>query len=359
MRRAPLRLRLTTGRRLRLHVDGVAYGLSPFGGLIRYWDSVLPLLWRFEIDVDLRAPAHVRAALPAIDDLAPGPGDVFVSTYFTTRADTPSLVVVHDLIYELHSSSRHHSDWKRTIDAKKEAVLSASAIVVPSEATARDLHRVYMPDVPVEVVPHGVDSIFKPVQDAGACARVGKLLERHGVTKPIVLHVGGRSAYKRFTDVLSAFALDGHLPATYQLVVAGSETIPLATEVPLLDSLPDDSVIFVGYLNDEDLAALYRASKVVVSASTAEGFGLAIAEAAACGTPVACTAIPAHMEHAGRFAATFEPRDVVGLAEAIHRAASADPASISTAARAITTRHCWDNAARAFADSVQQVANDS
>lgn len=356
MRRSPLRLRLTTSEHLRLEVDGIAYGLAPYGGLIRFWNSLLPRLSEFGIDVDLRLPTHIRAELPSVSALPPGQADAFTSTYFTTTVRAPSIVVVHDLIYELQPTTQQNPDWHRTLAAKKDAIASASFIAVPSESTAEGVRRVYSPTVSVEVIPHGVSHIFRPEQADIDDQRLSALLDRHLVSKPFILHVGGRSTYKRFEDILRAFASSRQLQNDYQLLVVGSETHPRPEESPLLEQLPPGTANFLGYQEDADLAAIYRKSAVVVSASEAEGFGLVVAEAISCGAPVACTAIPAHLEHGGRYASTFEPGDVAGLAQAIHSASGADRSTLLSAAADIRRQHDWTRVARSFALAVRSVA---
>jgi glycosyltransferase involved in cell wall biosynthesis len=53
-------------------------------------------------------------------------------------------------------------------------------------------------------------------------------------------------------------------------------------------------VTLVGYVPHDQLASEYRRAWIVASASIAEGWGLALTEAAACGTPAVATDIPGH-----------------------------------------------------------------
>ena len=49
-----------------------------------------------------------------------------------------------------------------------------------------------------------------------------------------------------------------------------------------------------GYLPREELVRLYRRAWLVTSASLAEGWGLTLTEAAACGTPAVATDVTGH-----------------------------------------------------------------
>ena len=80
-------------------------------------------------------------------------------------------------------------------------------------------------------------------------------------------------------------------------------------------------VIFAGYVEDEDLPKYYNESDVVVlpSYNRAEGFGMVIIEAQACGTPVIGTTvggIPYAIKN-GESGLLVPPKDSEKLADAI------------------------------------------
>ncbi len=98
--------------------------------------------------------------------------------------------------------------------------------------------------------------------------RVGidKLLQALAIIKPQV------------PNVWLAIAGRGHLQATLQQQV---------TELGL-----EDNVKFLGFLPDAQLPLAYQAAELTVMPSQSfEGFGLAIIDSLACGTPVLCTPI--------------------------------------------------------------------
>jgi glycosyltransferase involved in cell wall biosynthesis len=68
----------------------------------------------------------------------------------------------------------------------------------------------------------------------------------------------------------------------------------------------------------ESVGDLYAAADVFVAASVAEGFGFAVLEALACGTPVVASDIAGHRFAAGRMpACSLVPRTAVAFADAI------------------------------------------
>ena len=66
-------------------------------------------------------------------------------------------------------------------------------------------------------------------------------------------------------------------------------------------------LINLGYVSDDDLAAIYRHALFVCCPSLYEGFGLPVLEAMAAGTPVVASDIPVHREVAGDAAILLKP----------------------------------------------------
>jgi len=80
-----------------------------------------------------------------------------------------------------------------------------------------------------------------------------------------------------------------------------------------------ERVFHVGYVDDEDLAALYAGAEMFVYPSLYEGFGLPPLEAMQCGTPVITSNVSSLPEVVGEAALTVDPQDVGALAEAMVR----------------------------------------
>jgi glycosyltransferase involved in cell wall biosynthesis len=76
-------------------------------------------------------------------------------------------------------------------------------------------------------------------------------------------------------------------------------------------------IVEAGYVPDEQLPAYYSLADVYVSASLMEGFGLTIAEALACETPVVAAEAGSVAEVVGPGGILVPPRDPENLADAI------------------------------------------
>jgi glycosyltransferase involved in cell wall biosynthesis len=134
----------------------------------------------------------------------------------------------------------------------------------------------------VSVVPPGIDPRFSPGGTRSAT--------------PLVVAVGRLMPVKRFDDLITAMAaVRRTVPGTELVVVGeGAERERLEDLVDQLDAT--EWVRLPGHLSDTELVDLYRRAWLVASASAAEGWGMTITEAAACGTPGVVTDIGGHRD---------------------------------------------------------------
>jgi glycosyltransferase involved in cell wall biosynthesis len=156
-------------------------------------------------------------------------------------------------------------------------------IVTLSESSRRELiDYLGLRPAQVSVVPPGIDERFCPG-------------ERRSTT-PLVVAAGRLMPSKRF-DVLVrvAHAVRRDVP-DLELVIAGDGYERPALEAQVAALGADDWVRIAGRVSDEELLSLYRRAWVVASASIAEGWGMTLTEAAACGTPSVATDIAGHRD---------------------------------------------------------------
>lgn len=152
--------------------------------------------------------------------------------------------------------------------------------VTPSGATRDELLELgFRPDR-VVAVDNGVDPFFRP----GASKS----------PQPSIVAVGRLAPVKRFELVVAAaLEVKRRVPGLTATIVGDG---------PLLDDLRhrvDEAgaggwITLTGHLAREPLLAHYQRAWLVVSGSLAEGWGLSLTEAAACGTPSVATDIRGH-----------------------------------------------------------------
>jgi glycosyltransferase involved in cell wall biosynthesis len=134
----------------------------------------------------------------------------------------------------------------------------------------------------VKVVPPGVEPRFTPG---------GSKTENASI-----LAVGRLMPAKRFDEMIRIAARARERVPDLELVIIGD-----GYEREILEELArsidgGDWVKLPGKVTDDELLDLYRRSWVVASASIAEGWGMTLTEAAACGTPAVATRIAGHQD---------------------------------------------------------------
>ena len=132
----------------------------------------------------------------------------------------------------------------------------------------------------VEVIEPGVDERFVP----GVVAASSDPLR--------VVAVGRLAPVKRWIELLEAMApVAGRMNVTLDIVGEGPDR---AAMTAWRDRHAANWVTLHGRIDDAALVELYQRAALVVSASSAEGWGMTITEAARCGVPAVVTDVTGH-----------------------------------------------------------------
>ena len=213
------------------------------------------------------------------------------------------IVTCHDLdaFAALLPGPRSRGPLQTSIARRLLAGLQSAAWITCATNATRALlleHQLAAPER-TSVVHNGVHPAFTTQANLLADQAIQNLLGAG--ESPEVLHVGSTIARKRIQDVLGVFAkVRARIPKLRLLRVGGvftSEQQQLVRKLGLADSID-----VLPHLDGATLAALYRRARVVIQPSEAEGFGLPVIEAMACGTPVIASDIPALREVGGEAA---------------------------------------------------------
>jgi glycosyltransferase involved in cell wall biosynthesis len=139
--------------------------------------------------------------------------------------------------------------------------------------------------------------------------------------EPLILAVGSLEPRKNLTALFRAYAqLKSSGLTMPRLFVAGGSDWRGGNAAELLNRLGlRDDVVFLGFVTDERLAALYQQARMLVFPSLAEGFGLPAVEAMAAGCPVIAANAGALPEVVGDAGLLVDPTDTSTIAAAMQR----------------------------------------
>ncbi len=129
---------------------------------------------------------------------------------------------------------------------------------------------------------------------------------------PYFLYVGSAYPHKNLENLLRAFAFFVKPYPDTKLVLVGSPSVfydNLRKKV-LEIGIPEDRVVFTGFVTNDALSDLYAGASLYVFPSRFEGFGLPPLEAMSNGTPVAASSMGSLPEVLAEAALYFNPDDV-------------------------------------------------
>ena len=209
--------------------------------------------------------------------------------------------------------------WFRMLARRTLRGLSRSTFVAAdSDATRIALiDRAIVPPGRVRTVHLGTHPECSPSPDPEADRAVEGMLGPVDPGAMELLHVGSNIPRKRIDVLLEAFAgVRAVHPRARLVKVGGPLTAEQGARAEALGisgsiaALPPFSPTSTG--DRARLAAVYRRATLVLQPSEAEGFGLPVAEALACGTPVLASDLPVLREVAGEAAVYRAVGDVEG-----------------------------------------------
>ena len=200
----------------------------------------------------------------------------------------------------------------------------------------------------IGIVPCGVDlELFCPMKQSTARRQLG-----FNPDDTLALFVGRFDSMKGLDRLLEAMRYLRHR-RQLRLIIVGGDGGHTPEEQKLLGVARtfgvDDSIAFMGRIEQEELPVFYNAADVLVMPSYYESFGLVSLEALACGVPVVAT--PVGVMDAiikdGQNGQLVADGDAKSLATAIDRVTSRLPALSADAIRQTVQVFGWPNIASA------------
>lgn len=234
----------------------------------------------------------------------------------------------------------------------------ADRVISISEATRQDLINILGLNPAKVIVAHcGYDrSCFHPVTKPDVLRRVRA---KYGLSGRFILFMGAIEQRRNIETLLQAVArLRDEKGLKLTVALGGGRTAYAEYLEELIIKLNlQEQITWLGYVPDEDLPLLYSAAVMYVYPSIAEGFGLTVLEAMACGCPVVCSNVDSLPEVAGEACILLPPNDVAGFADAIYRVWTDETLAQTMREKGLAQaqRFSWENMAEIVARVCEEV----
>lgn len=257
--------------------------------------------------------------------------DIFHSSdWDQPPTDAFSVSTVHDISFIKFPRITDKKILKTQRRRLKRVIDEADRIIVPSDATKKDLLDLGVREERVRVIKEAPGEEFKPASKK----EVEKIKRKYKVSDGYLLAVG-TNPRKNLDMVIKAF----------ERVSAGRDLKLLVAGRREDGNGEDRGIRYLGHVSDEELAVLYTGAEALVYPSLAEGFGLPILQAFSCGCPVVTSNISSMPEVAGKAAILVDPTDLESIVEGLEKALRRKK-SLSKKGKKEAEKYSWEKTAK-------------
>ncbi|HLO81809.1 MAG TPA: glycosyltransferase family 1 protein [Chitinophagaceae bacterium] len=243
--------------------------------------------------------------------------DIFHCTANTAPVinSVPTVITIHDIYFHKRASltgttyQRFGNLYRRMIFPR---LANFQHLVTVSEYEKNNIVSTLKmnPDT-ITVVPNGVNPKFRVITDPGTLQRVR---EKYQLPANFILYFGNTAPQKNSRYTIHAFReINKQYPDITLAVVDPSDSYINSIASELLTEEAKQKLLILGFIEHDDLPAVYTMARIFIFPSLQESFGLPILEAQACETPVITSNAAAMPETAGGSCLLIDPLDPLSL----------------------------------------------
>ncbi|MFW6084627.1 MAG: glycosyltransferase family 4 protein [Gemmatimonadota bacterium] len=288
--------------------------------------------------------------------------DVLFHPKFTVPvwAPCPTVMVLHGADWLLPEQARYYP--RRNVAAMKVLVplwcRRAAAILSVSELTTENIVAA-VDGLPSEKV---TTTYFAPARNFGPVEspeRLEEVRRRYDLPDEFIFSLSRHdNAHRKNAEGLIAGFRHAAPNIEHSLVIGGRDCERFRADYGIPDDGWGSRVRFLGWIEQEDLPAIYSLASLYLYPSNLEAFPIPITEAMACGTPIVTSNVNGLEELAGDAALKVPPDDHAAIGEAVRRVlGDAELADrLSAAGLARSARFDWTSCAEKTLDVLLRVA---
>lgn len=273
---------------------------------------------------------------------------------FPLGVSTPILATIHDLNFEHFPQDL--PKWVAWYYKKYFPYFSqkANKIITVSQSTKEDIISTYhIQQEKVKVIYNGVNDLYRPLSKE----EKHSVHLKHQLTKPYFLFVGSLHPRKNIQRLLQAFDLFAQNNADTDLVIVGAamwnnQTFTIKPELV-------NRIHFMGHLKTQTLAEIMASAEAFVYVPYFEGFGMPLAEAMACQTPIIAgnkSCLPEIAADAAHFVDPFNVQEIANGMLQLKNDVALQSQLIKAGQQRVKDFN-WDHAAQLIWQELQQLVS--
>lgn len=281
--------------------------------------------------------------------------DVLLHPKFTAPLLAPCKVVMvlHGADWFIPEHARFYGTWDvRYMKLMMPLYLwKCARIISVSQITTDEFERIFRTARgKVQTIYFGPGKHFRRIDDPVTLERIKK---KYGLPDQFILTLSGydRGKRKNIDRILEAYRLY-HGMTPHKLVVGGRDCDRFRVDFGIPPDGYGGDIIFPGWIEQEDLPAIYSSASLYLYPSNLEAFPIPLTEAMACGTPIVTSSLNGLKEIAGEAALFVDADDPQAIAAGIARVLrdSTLAAHLRLKARERSRMFDWEKCARETLD---------
>jgi len=196
------------------------------------------------------------------------------------------VVTIHDVF---HLAFYDSLNFKQKLYAKlliNQAVSRSDKVLTVSKFSVDEIRKYTHTTKEIDIIYNAIDfDKFKIIDDKSS---IGVILDKYLLPQKFLLFVGNVKPHKNLKNLLLVIK-----DMNINLVIVGKKDGFITADNEISNIIEKNNlknkIYFTGYVDDEDIPAIYNLAKLFVFPSIYEGFGIPPLEAQACGCPVLCS----------------------------------------------------------------------
>jgi glycosyltransferase involved in cell wall biosynthesis len=235
----------------------------------------------------------------------------------------------------------------------------SATVISVSQLTTDNFYRVLkLSPGKVKTVYFGPARHFKRVTDK---AVLQKVKNRYNLPDNFILTLTKRGGdnRKNLDQIFKAYVrYHGQAPTPHKLVIGGKDCHLFREEYGLPKDGYGQDILFPGWIEQQDLPAVYSLADLYLYPSNLEAFPIPITEAMACGTPIVTSNVNGLREIAGDAAVLVDPGDTESISEAISQVLTDSNLQATLSAKGLmqSSKFSWETCAKKILTILENLA---